>query len=131
MVDVKCASCGLVNIFDQPYPYHAGFGDQGFLYNDEGNLTLIWSAFDPAFVAIVGNWNPWVLTREQQTQFEDALLPAPSGGRWRFKNPARCKYCNAPISDPMNSSIYYVVFEGTVNTDHSPGHLQLIDVLTG
>ena len=98
---IKCGSCGHANIFNQPYPYHAGFSDQGFLYNDAGHLTLTWSCYDPAFERIVGGKNPWTLTLAEQQKVEDALLPAPSGGRWRFSNPARCLNCSSEISGPI------------------------------
>ena len=54
MVIITCASCGHENGFARPYPFHAGFSNQGFLYNDDGNLTLVWSSFEPAYEAWVG-----------------------------------------------------------------------------
>jgi len=30
-VELRCPTCGHANNFDQPYAYHAGFSDQGFL----------------------------------------------------------------------------------------------------
>src|SRR3989442_4520266 len=59
---VSCSDCGFANVFNQPYAYHARFGDQGFLYNEAGNCTLMWSSFDPDYEAIVGKKNPWSLT---------------------------------------------------------------------
>lgn len=44
MVTIDCSSCGHKNDFEQPSPFHAGFGNQGFLYNDAGNLTLACSS---------------------------------------------------------------------------------------
>jgi hypothetical protein len=79
-------------VFDQPSLYHAGFSDQGFLYNDVGNLSLTWSCYDPAYAALVGGKSPWALTLAEKQKVEEALLPAPKGGRWRFSNPARCLY---------------------------------------
>lgn len=114
---IKCASCGHPNVFNQPYPYHAGFGDQGFLYNDAGNLTLTWSCYDPAFEALVGKKNPWVLTLADEQKVEDALLPSPLGDRWRFSNPARCLHCKATISDPIRRNIYYLLYDGSIRTD--------------
>jgi hypothetical protein len=58
---IKCAACAHANIFNQPYPYHAGFSDQGFLYDDAGHLTLVWSCYDPAFKALLGSTCPWSL----------------------------------------------------------------------
>src|SRR5215469_2601785 len=40
---MKCAKCCRDNVFDQPYAYHSGFGEQGFVYSDSGHFTLVWS----------------------------------------------------------------------------------------
>lgn len=92
---VKCSKCGYENIFNQPYPYHAGLGNQGFLYNEKGNCTLIWDSYDPDYIAIVGESHPWTLDRDQQKKLEE-LLELDPGGRWLFKNPARCAKCQFP-----------------------------------
>ena len=119
---IKCSSCGRANIFNQPYPYHAGFSDQGFLYNDAGNLTLTWSCFDPAFEALAGKKSPWALSLADQQKIEDALLPAPLGGCWRFSNPARCLACGSPISDPNDRCIYYLLYDGSIQTQDLATH---------
>jgi len=116
---VSCTHCGASNVFNQPYAYHAGFGDQGFLYSESGTCTLIWSAYDPAFEALVGKRNPWVLSRERQQILENALQPAPDGSRWLFSNPARCLTCGRPISGPMSQTIYYLEYEGSINVDRT------------
>lgn len=130
MITINCPSCAHKNDFKQPYPFHAGFGNQGFLYNDEGNLTLVWSSFDPAYEAIVGKWHPWTLTTEQQALLEGALREAPSGGRWRFANPARCLKCKSPISDAITKTIYYICYSGSIDTDFQPGEQRLKDFLS-
>jgi hypothetical protein len=129
MITIQCTSCGHRNDFDQPYPFHAGFANQGFLYNDEGNLTLIWSGFDPAYEAIVGEKHPWTLTAEERLLFEGALLPAPSGGRWQFINPARCGKCANPISGPITQRIYYLRYPRSIDTDPNPGRHHLKEYL--
>jgi hypothetical protein len=117
LFSIKCKRCGKNNIFDQPYPYHAGFADQGFLYNDAGNLTLIWSVLDPVFEEIFPDQTLWTMSLLNRWRFEKMLLPAPFGGRWRFRNPARCIKCAKPISSPMLRSIHYLVFPGSIKTD--------------
>src|SRR4029079_14355700 len=129
MVTVKCPSCDHENAFDQPYAFHAGFGDEGFLYNEDGNLTLTWSSFDPAYEAIVGQHNPWALTPEQRLLVEVALRPAPRGGRWRFSNPARCASCKGLISGPITETIYYLIYPGSVRTDRVPREYRLAEIL--
>ncbi len=130
MVTINCTSCGHKNEFEQPYPFHAGFGNQGFLYNDEGNLTLVWSSFDPAYQAIVAKRHPWALTTPQQALLESALREAPFGGHWRFSNPARCVMCAKAISGPITETIYYFRYPGSVDADTSPGEPRLKDFLS-
>jgi len=127
MVTISCSFCGHKNVFKQPHPFHAGFGNQGFLYNDAGNLTLTWSSFDPAYEAIAPRQHPWVLNTEQQARFENALCDAPSGGRWRFANPARCLNCAEQISGPITETIYYLRYPGSIETDSIPGEHRLKD----
>ena len=117
-MNVLCEACGKDNAFAQPYRYHAGFGDQGFLYNDAGNLTLVWGSYDPAYTEIVGKVHPWALTETQRSLLENALVPAPTGGQWRFTNPPRCMHCGAPIGEPLSSrNIYYLKYPGTIDLD--------------
>jgi hypothetical protein len=116
-LSIQCKHCGKDILFDQPYVYHAGFSDQGFLYNDAGTLTLVWSIIDPVFDAIFPEKAPWALSLSNRRQFEKMLLPAPDGDRWRFRNPARCIYCGKPISRPMLHSIHYLVYPGSIVTD--------------
>jgi DNA-directed RNA polymerase subunit N (RpoN/RPB10) len=129
MVTIPCSSCGHNNEFGQPQPFHAGFGNQGFLYNDQGNLTLIWSSFDPAYEAIVGKKHPWTLTFEQQRLLENALSESPRGGRWRFANPARCFKCASPISGSITETIYYLRYPDSVDADNSPEEGSLKDFI--
>ena len=128
---VTCKACGVSTAFQQPHAYHAGFGDQGFLYNDAGTLTLVWSSFDPAFEAIVGQRHPWTLTPELQAVFEGRLAPAPVGGRWRFSNPARCPHCRAELSGPMTQTIYYLVYEGSFVLNDSKAGKGLSPLIAG
>jgi len=114
---VKCARCDGVNLFNQPYPYHAGFGNQGFLYNKSGNATLTWSSFDPDYVALVGSKHPWALRQEERTQIEDELLPSPDGTPWGFDFPGRCAHCNNPLVEPITKAISYYVYDTHVDVD--------------
>lgn len=115
-ITITCPECGHHNVFQQPYAYHAGFGNQGFLYNEAGNRTLIWSSFDPEYEAIVGNCHPWALTEDLRTKLQDCL-PPDTGGKWLFGNPARCLACGHPISEPMTENIYYLVYDDSIDLD--------------
>jgi len=122
---ITCRKCGHMNIFEQPYAYHAGFGNQGFLYSDEGNLTLVWGSYDPDWQKIVGRAHAWATTEEKRKAFEDWLQPAPKGGKWSFKNPGRCLECHAEIIDPIEKNIYYVLYSGSIVVDgHNSGSLK-------
>jgi hypothetical protein len=129
-VNVLCEACGKDNAFAQPHRYHAGFGNQGFLYNDAGNFTLVWGSFDPAYTELVGKVHPWMLSEAQRSRLEDALVPAPAGGRWRFTNPPRCTHCGAPIGEPLSSrNIYYLKYPGTIDLDMKDASTSLSAVL--
>jgi hypothetical protein len=114
---VTCRYCGKDNLFDQPYYFHAGFADQGFLYNDAGTLTLVWSVSDPVLQRLFPADARWTLQAENRRRFERLLRPAPCGGRWRFRNPARCIHCTRPILKPMLRSVHYLVYPGSLLTD--------------
>ena len=118
---VKCSKCSRENTFDQPCRYHAGFGNQGFMYNEAGILTLVWSSYDPGYVALVGSKHPWDLSKSDQRALEEALLPSPSGDRWLFANPARCLGCAAIIGEPIGREIYYLKYQGSVDAEAPPG----------
>lgn len=113
-LELTCQHCRKQVIFDQPYPYHAGFSDQGFLYNDEGNLTLVWSSYDTKWTSIAGTRQPWYIDDEARKKMEVVLPAAPTGGRWRFSNSARCPHCRGKISGPMGETIYYLLYPGSV-----------------
>lgn len=128
---VKCKQCGRDNTFDQPYAYHAGFSDQGFMYSDSGHLTLTWSWYDPAIKRFFSDERVWTAQSESHRRFEAALLPAPDGGRWRFSNPARCLHCSAALSGPMMECVYYLLYPGSIQTEDGRGDMRLAENLTG
>ena len=120
-MDVDCSSCGARNHFDQPYAYHAGHADQGFLYNDAGTRTLVWSSYDAAWEAVAGRVHPWTLGAKDWARVEALLQPAPDGGRWRAANPPRCLRCGAPIGRGMGEhEISYLVYADSVILDDGP-----------
>jgi hypothetical protein len=112
-----CRRCRRQVVYDQPCPYHAGFSDQGFLYNDSGTLPLVWSVMDPLFQRLFPDDIYWSRSWISRRRFETLLLPAPSGGRWRFRNPARCPHCGRPISPPMQRTPHYLLYPGSLVID--------------
>jgi len=142
---LRCARCGRDNFFDQPYPYHAGFGDHGFMYSDSGHFTLTWSLYDP----VIGRFFPQdsgsslypsvaaVLSKDGESarsknlrlRFEAALRPAPDGGSWKFENPARCLHCSAPIAGSNLETIYYFIYPGSIVTQKGGAEMTLGEYL--
>ena len=124
-VTVKCKECGRDTVFDQPYAYHAGFSDQGFLYSDSGHFTLTWSWYDPAIQRFFPPESRYDRDTELRHRFEQALKPAPDGGRGRAENPARCVHCSAPIAGSMLETIYYLVYPGSIEAQEAAGAMRL------
>ena len=113
---ITCSKCNFQDIFNQPYRYHAGFGNQGFLYNEAGNRTLIWDSYDPDYIRIVGNIHPWVLKPEERQKLEEVLQLDPlGGGRWLFSNSAKCLKCGNPIAEPITHTTHYLKYDGSLN----------------
>ena len=130
-MDVYCSACGQTTHFDQPHSYHAGFANQGFLYNDAGNLTLVWSSFDKAWESIAGAVHPWMVNAATWARLESALHPAPHGGRWRAANPPRCSRCRSPIGQSIaDGEIHYLIYPGGLLVDDGPNARTLSSVLT-
>lgn len=113
---VDCPSCGAEHDFPQPYPYHAGFGDSVFLYNEAGNRTLVWGTYDPAYIALLGpGGDPWHPGSEVIEALERRLPLSPAEDRWTFHAPARCTACQGVLRPAMpESDLYYLEFPDSV-----------------
>ena len=96
--------------------YHAGFSDLGFLYCDQDGSLLTWSSYSPVYSAIVDK-HPWMLDEEESRQVEDALLPCPRGGRFRFGSPPRCPYCNKDLSSLLKDPIHFLAYGERLDAD--------------
>jgi membrane protease YdiL (CAAX protease family) len=114
---VACPNCGHGNVFHQPYPYDAIRSNQGFLYNEAGDCTLTWNVLDGDYRSLAGDKYPWALSPEERQKVEDELSPAPTGGRWLFRNPARCLQCGHPISGSIAETPYYLRYDCSVDRD--------------
>ena len=114
-LDLACTACGQANHFEQPYPYHAGFGDTIFVYNEAGNCTLVWGTYDETYLNLLGAGNPWSPPASVRHDLEAQLPLSPRGDQWSFKSSARCQHCGAAISAPMaTGNIYYLEYSGSV-----------------
>ena len=109
-----CPGCGKRLVFADGSGEHSRVVSEGFLYNDAGTSTLVWTALDPSYKALLGQQNPWELSSEQQAAFEARLKPAPAGGSWRFANYPRCPHCRAAVGLPMAKSDLCLVYEGSL-----------------
>ena len=121
---IDCPRCRKDNVFDQPYMYHSGFSDQGFMYSDSGHCTLVWSDYDPVIKQFFPPGSRFREDSALRERFEQALRPAPDGGRWRFTNPPRCLYCSGPISGTILQHVHYLVYPDSIITDQD-NHLDL------
>jgi hypothetical protein len=115
---LSCPTCATRVTFDLPTTDHARLKGLAFLYNDAGNSSLVWAVTDPASHELCGNQKPWELSPAQQAAFEARLKPAPTGGAWRFANPARCPGCGGVLSPAMIESDLCLVFSGSRLLQH-------------
>jgi len=109
-----CPACGREFKYQR---YHAGFGNQGYLYCDSSPTVLVWGSLEqPAYRDLIDK-HPWMLDRTEQKLVEQALAPCPCGGRFRFDAPPRCPHCRADISALVPDKIYYVDSGDNVDGD--------------
>ena len=105
---LECPSCRRAIEARQPYPYHAGFSDIGFLYCDKNSDVVTWSTYDETFTKLVGDVVPWGLDEGAQRKIEGAVIDCPCGGKFRFENPLRCPFCKAVVR-PRGTIYFYII----------------------
>ena len=108
-MDLQCPHCKRTLRLAQPYPYHAGFGDQGFLYCESDPTIVTFGAYGHPYRQLVGAVLPWDLDADQRRRVEEALLPCPCGGRFTFRAEPRCPSCGASLRNALPGDIYYVI----------------------
>ena len=96
--------------------WHAGFGDQGYMYCDTDEAVVTWSVYDSKYWSIVQKV-PWNLNETEKKMVEGALRPCPFGGRFRFVNPPRCPICRCDIASVVAGGIYFVVTGRQIDGD--------------
>jgi hypothetical protein len=83
----KCESCGTESLSPQPYPYHAGFSSQGFLYCESCPELVVFGAYDSTYRSLIGDkTHPWSLNSEQKAIVENALRPSTCGGNFDLEH---------------------------------------------
>lgn len=107
-MDICCPVCNVSFHIDQPYQYHAGFGNQGFLYCDSCPNLVVFGSYDPEYVKIIQSKHPWTLNEAEKERVESRLRHCSCGGRFRFTAAPRCPLCNAPIPSILRDFIHYV-----------------------
>jgi hypothetical protein len=107
-MDINCPKCHQTFSVKQNWPYHAGFGNTGFLYCDACPNLVLFSSFDPHYVEIVGKVHPWTLNFYQKWKIERQLKSCACGGRFRFAATPRCPLCNEPIPSILPDSIHFI-----------------------
>ena len=112
-----CKNCHKAIKVKQGYPYHAGFGDEGFLYCDKDSTILLFSSYDKYYSKIVNDKHPWVLNKADKERVERELIKCPCGGKFLFKNKPRCPFCNESIQNLLPAKIYYVILGKVIDGD--------------
>lgn len=113
--ELKCPTCRGVFRPAAPRFFHAGFGNEGFLYCDRDTSILVFSSYNRSYTQLVGDKHPWMLSANEQGFVEGHLKPCPCGGSFLFKNPPRCPHCGASIASLLPSKIYYVVVDRIID----------------
>lgn len=119
-MDVRCPHCGKTLHLSQPYPYHAGFNNEGFLYCDSDPTVVTFSSFNPGYRTLVGDVHPWSLDAAQRQIVEDHLLPCPCGGRFLFASEPTCPSCGASLRSALPGPGYYVIVGRRLDGDRDP-----------
>ncbi len=74
--------------------FHAGMGEQAYLYSGSGRHTLIVAGHVAGAPVPLAEPDAAALA-----SLEAALPPAPDGTRFAYRNPFRCPHCAAPYID--------------------------------
>ena len=116
----RCMTCGVEIEGTGKYPYHAGFGDVGFLYCDRDTTVLMFSMYDPFYTKLFEDLGqeaecPWTYAEEGNTEalnlIERNLIGCPCGGQFSFDNHLRCPKCAGVFSEPLSKTIYFIVLD--------------------
>ncbi len=116
-----CSHCKKAIIIKQPFPYHSGFSDQGYLYCNRCPNILVFSIYDEFYTKLCNEKQPWGLMLEEQKFVEDNLYPCPCGCSFKFSAKPRCPHCLkeipeiTPLSGAETRSIYYVIVGDLIN----------------
>lgn len=119
-MNIDCPNCKKKVELDQQYFYHAGRSNQGFLYCDRDSTILVFGAYDPAYVRIVGNIHPWMLDLDQRVEVERHLISCPCGGSFSFSNPPLCPHCGGSLQAALPSPMHYIIVNRLVDGDREP-----------
>ena len=108
-----CPHCGRDFDYDR---YHAGFGNQGYMYCDHDETVLTWDTYSPAYLKLTSK-HPWMLDPEGKSQVEAAVKPCPYGGSFAFANPPLCPFCHESIGFLTPGNEYFIVVGRRIDAD--------------
>jgi hypothetical protein len=106
---IDCPACAGAVEFDR---FHAGFGDQGFMYGSTAPTVLIWSSFDRAYRRLVPDQHPWMLSADERAEVEEAIRSDLPGAPYAFDNPPLCPHCGTRLAELFDESRAYFVVVG-------------------
>jgi len=101
-----CSNCAKTFTFEI---FHAGFGDQGYLYCNLDETIVTWDSFSSGYVALVGEVHPWMLDQNQRQSVEAAIIDCPYGGRFAYSALPRCPHCETELPNLTPDPIYYAI----------------------
>jgi hypothetical protein len=112
---IECTGCGRKLAYQR---FHAGFGDEGFMYGTGASVVLTWSTYDPSYRRIVGDVHPWMLSTEQRYAVERALRDGLDGEPFGFDNQPVCPHCETALPSLFDPSrAYFVILDRRVDGD--------------
>ena len=114
---LTCPHCACTIEIEQPYPYHAGFSDEGSLYCDSCSAILVFGSYNPYYARLVPGKHPWCLTDREKRLVEAHLRACSCGGRFRFDLPPRCPECGGSLAELLGGDIYYICIGAKVDAD--------------
>ncbi|MEQ1527561.1 MAG: hypothetical protein ABL911_12560 [Gallionella sp.] len=114
---INCPACGQITTIAQEYQYHAGFGNQGFLYCDSCPTIIEFGSYNSKYTSIVNGKHTWSLDSEEMQCVEAGLKPCPCGGHFRFNALPRCPACNEPLPNLLQDKFHFVEVGRVVDAD--------------
>ncbi|OGJ48990.1 hypothetical protein A2229_00470 [Candidatus Peregrinibacteria bacterium RIFOXYA2_FULL_33_7] len=87
--------------------YHAGFGDDEYLYCHNCSKTLLIFIYDKIYNYLINGDFSWKLSNTSKNLIEKNLQDCDCGGNFRFNLEPRCPNCHKSLQELIPNEIYY------------------------